>query len=252
MGLLCCFTLNFKSRLASVLEPKSPYEDQRRRPRRDNLVTWRTWPSPNVIPTVRFQGDVIVIFTEHIRNAGSLVYGHFNDVIYEEDQLQNHCADDRSVNLDHTQTRTYIVTSISHIQIFKKNSQTIESTPVEPFVAEDDSPLNPRAVRWMLNAIHGHTYPISTHMHNLPVELQEMILKYASDGGEIDQAYYSSVLGLGLPFDWKSNKLPLRRLKLARDRIVNEQYPEQQLMFWFGYVGVTYQPDDEGNSVTSL
>ena len=65
-------------------------------------------------------------------------------------------------------------------------------------------------MRWKLNAIHGHGYPLHAPIHDLPIELQEMILDFATDGSGVDRAVYATVLGIGIPFQWKAGILPLK------------------------------------------
>lgn len=209
----------------------------------EKLLHWRAWPSPQIVPAIYLNG-VYFIFTERISDAMSLVNDHYVDVAFDPSK---HIADtdffsDTTWCCNPTCNITYIVTSITHIQVYRKAQRSVKCTPVEPFF-DGQNPPSEIAVRWMLNAIHGDAYPLTTRIHKLPLELQEMILDYAS-GGEIDRAYYAGILGLGIPFEWKSGGMPLKRLKLSKNRKISETFHEQQIHFWNNFVGITYQPDD--------
>ncbi|CAO2652379.1 Nn.00g006620.m01.CDS01 [Neocucurbitaria sp. VM-36] len=234
-GLLSCFTLNFK---AQKIPPKNTSGSSYfcKRPRKENLLRWRAWPSPPVVPTVSLE-DTHILFTERIEEAMVLVNEHFASVGLARLVLSNRLG----------ATAQYVVTSIREIQYFRKTHQSASCTPVSSFFNGQDPPSR-TGVQWMLSAIHGHAYPLRAPIHDLPVELQEIILDYATDGSVIDRAVYASVLGIEVAFEWKEDTLPLRLCDLSKYRKLDESKSEHQVLFWDDYVGLSYQADDSQNT----
>lgn len=123
---------------------------------------------------------------------------------------------------------------------------SVECTPTESFLKSTDPPSE-TGVRWMLNAIQGHNCPLHTPVHNLPRELQEMILDYAYPSlakHNFSRAVFSSQLDIGLPFDFQSNNPPIVLCELQKLRAPGWNQPEYHIWFWGVYAGLTYQVDD--------
>ncbi|KAF2789438.1 hypothetical protein K505DRAFT_328237 [Melanomma pulvis-pyrius CBS 109.77] len=230
-GLLSCLTLNFKT---TSWHPDTfnsdswPWETNMS----SNLLRWRTWPTPPVVPTIDL-GRVVIIFTARLEDAARLVQTHYMQAIGKTTNRPSPFPD-----------TIYVVTTLRALQVFKKTQTTTEATFAVSFLY-DDGTLSPVAVRWFLNAIHGHGYPLTTQIHRLPIEIQELILENASTC-DIDRAVYASILGIGVPFNWKSGNIPLKHLELLNIRHINGIHPEQRLMFWGEYMGLSYQPDSGG------
>jgi hypothetical protein len=101
----------------------------------------------------------------------------------------------------------------------------------------------------MLNAIHQETYPAHSPIPDLPLELQEMILDYACPSEThhlFDRAIFAAKLGIGVPFSFQSQTLPIRLCTLSKEREIDPTDPEYHVMFWDEYVGMTYQVDRGG------
>ncbi|KAF2124796.1 hypothetical protein P153DRAFT_127388 [Dothidotthia symphoricarpi CBS 119687] len=259
MGLLSCFTLNFTTmRIVPLNIHLHPYLGQAE-PR--NLLRWRTWPSPQVVPTVSL-GATQILFTERMDQAASLVHEHFTSAAttdprnhdsydYDSDMSYydydgNYISSSAHHNAPKVRKIHYIVTSIREIQYFCKTLDTISCTPVIPFF-DGTTPPSETGVRWLLNAIHAHAYPLRTHFDTLsvPLELQEMILDYASDT-LFDRAVYASVLNIGIPFAWKEGAFLLKCSKMGHGRKLDVTKAEYHIWFWGDYVGLTYQADGGG------
>ncbi|KAF2715640.1 hypothetical protein K504DRAFT_497516 [Pleomassaria siparia CBS 279.74] len=217
-GILSCFTLNFKA----GANPTRPNY---------GLVRWRTWSSAPIIPTVVL-GNTVILFSTILDNAARLAQDHYMEVAFEE-----------PIRPD----MTYVVTSMTHIQLFRKTQTTFSSTPISLFLS-DAHPPSPKAFSWLLNAIHGHCYTLTTHIHRLPVELHETILDYVSNC-DIDRAMYASLLDIGVPFDWTvlhdKSRTPLRLLKLRNRINYKDMHILQYVTFWDNYLGLVYQLGDK-------
>lgn len=230
-GILSCLTLNFK---ASSWHPDTfnadswPWETNMS----SNLLRWRTWPTPPVVPTIDL-GRVVIIFSARLEDAARLVQDHYMQGIGKNTHQPSPFPE-----------IIYVVTTLRAIQVFKKTQTTTEATFAVSFLY-DDGTVSPIAVRWLLNAIHGHWYPLTTPIHPLPIEIHELILDHASTC-DIDRAVYASLLGIGMPFNWTSGNIPLKHLELLNIRHINGIHPEQRLMFWDEYMGLSYQPDSGG------
>jgi hypothetical protein len=254
MGILSCFTLNVSVQEISPRNMRRhPYFT---RPDPSNMLQWRQWPSPQVIPTVSL-GKTQIIFTERMDLAVSLVHDHFNNMIVR--QLDILASDFDFREAIRTAIRTgawwltnkihYIVTSIREIQYFTKtfeaNQPRMTMTPVIPFFSGIGAPSK-TGVRWLLNAIHAETHPLRTRIHRLPVELQEIILRYARPPelyNMLDRAVFAARLNLGIPFNFSSPNHPIVLRELSHERGLDEQASEFQVLIWGTYVGMTYQVD---------
>jgi hypothetical protein len=251
MGILSCFTLNISSQ-------EIPCKLLRRRlyctrPDPSNMLQWRQWPSPQVVPTVSL-GKTQIIFTERMDLAVSLVHDHFNDLIARQ---LGHIEDHDFREMIQTATRNgawwltneihYIVTSVREIQYFtrtfKANEPRMTMTPVIPFF-DGTGPPSEMGVRWLLNAIHAETYPLCTRIHKLPVELQEMILNHARPPAlynTLDRAFFATRLNLGIPFNFSSSGHPIVLREFSQERSLDKHESEFQILIWGTYVGMTYQ-----------
>ncbi|KAF1844224.1 uncharacterized protein K460DRAFT_388097 [Cucurbitaria berberidis CBS 394.84] len=244
-GILSCFTLNFRTQEIFPAERnvslfRFPVDV-------GNLLRWRTWPSPPVVSTVSV-GDTHILLTERIDEAMTLVNEHFASVCKSlylrahgraTDHVKTHGWPCFHSDTDGCTTQ-YIVTTIREIQYFRKTCETVSRTRVSPFF-NGPGPPSRIGVRWMLNAIHGHAYPMCTPIHKLPIELQYTILDFTSAGSYMDRAMYAGVLGIGDSFDWKLGTLPLKLCQLSRKRTLDNKRSEHQVLFWDEYVAMSYQ-----------
>jgi hypothetical protein len=258
MGILGCFTLNFRARFVTGSSHFQYKEDgDWVRIKAGEMTRWPAWPMTRVVPTISLDSNVYVIFTDDITLASELVDDHYfwaNDIDHLQLRLPPQSSLDATSPIQTVRgigplekpkaPNTYIITSITKLQIFKKTREVTLCTPVESFIDGQNAPSR-TAVRSMLNAIHGHTYPLRTRINLLPVELQDLILDHTTDtlaDGDINRAWYAAVLGIGTPFKWESGGSLLTRLELTQTRMYNPDLPEQLVEFWGKYVGITYQP----------
>lgn len=241
-GLLSCFTLTFRvQKIDARAVHLAPYIEQ---PNPSSLLRWRAWPSPPVVSIVSL-GYTQIIFTEDMCQAMTLVQEHFaSEIMCQDDPHYLGRYYDQRKRYQFDVTVHYIVTSIREIQYFKMSQYDISATPAIPFFNGEDLPFK-TGVRWMLNAIHGEHYPIRSSLYNLPLELQEMILDYASEDETslIGRAVYASLLGIGVPFRWTEDRVPLRSCELSKRRLLSSESAEHQVSIWSTYVGLSYQKE---------
>lgn len=250
MGILSCFTLNIDP---DKIEPEGFAQDEWCAKWVDpgNFLCWRTWPHQQIITTISM-GETQIIFTTRMDQAMMLVHEHFSSNILGQfgragsyaNRLHNSCQSEL----------LYIVTSISKIQCFrvslKEGQTTVSCTPVETFFNGCDPPTE-RGVRWLLNAIHGKNYPLRTPIHNLPLELQEMIFCYAFpfiEGNIFKGAILRAELNIGIPFNFRSGDDPVVSCGLGMERELDLEESDYRIRIWNWYVGITYQVYKEGRN----
>jgi hypothetical protein len=256
MGILSCFTLNFEVRKVIGLNLHlHPFVNS---VSASNFIQWRTWPNPQVIPTVNL-GATQVIFTERMDLATSLVHEHFANIILhdlEDYRFETTTLEDTGVIVESGPDYNpfyvkvhYIVTSLREIQYFTKthvNHETIMTcTPVQPFF-DFAGPPSEAGARLLLNAIHKGTYPLHSPIHDLPVEIQELILDCAcplETYNLFERAIFATKLDIGVPFSFTSKNHPVVLCDSGPDRNLHPTEPEYHVFFWDTYAGLVYRVD---------
>jgi hypothetical protein len=264
MGILSCFTLNFEVRkVVGINLHLHPYMNS---VSANSLIRWRTWSSPQVVTTVCL-GALQIIFTEWMDLATSLVHEHFaSKVLNDLDRFRygnsplRHTTDSTEPSYGYNPFHVkvhYIVTSIREIQYFTKTYSKGETTmtcaPIEPFFYDSGLPSK-IGVRLLLNAIHQQTYPLHTHIHSLPIEIQELIIDYACPSqthNMFERAVFAAKLSIGVPFSFTSQNHPIVLRDLKRGRELHPEEPEYHVLFWDTYAGLVYQVD-KGSSMEKV
>jgi hypothetical protein len=259
LGLLSCFTLELDVQQVDRFDIHTFKHSSRVNPH--NLLRWRTWPSPQVVTTVSL-GTTQIIFTERMDSAVSLVHEHFANVVLKDIGQFVYKRSDyktpqarlpiirRGYNGFYVKVH-YVVTSVKEIQCFtkvhSKHKTTMVCTPIETFFS-GTGPPSETGLRWLLNAIYRYTYPVSTQIHRLPIELQEMILNYTFPpltSNVFSRAIFAAQLDIGMPFHFKQLRHSFRTCDFNEKRAMNSRQPEYQVRIWGDYVGMSYQLDDE-------
>jgi hypothetical protein len=264
MGILSCFTLNFEVRKVIGLNLHlHPFVNS---VSASNFIQWRTWPSPQAIPTVSL-GATQVMFTERMDLATSLVHEHFANIVLHDFEVYRYeitRQTDTGVVVDVVHDDTlfyvkvhYIVTSLKEIQYFTKthvnHRTTITCTPVQPFF-KFAGPPSGAGVRLLLNAIHQGTYPLHSPIHDLPIEIQEIVLDYAcppKTHNMFERAVFAAKLDIGVPFSFTSKNHPVVLSDFKRGRKLHPEEPEYHVFFWDTYAGLVYRVD-RGSSVNDF
>jgi hypothetical protein len=243
MGILSCFTMNFNVWTFPAGQ-RQGLSNIARSGLRD-LVRWRVWPCPQVVPTVTF-GATQIIFTDRMDLATQLVHEHFNGVVMDHPYLIRH----NKHRLCHL-TIHYVVTSIQEIQYFTKTlgkgPAQMTCTPAVTFF-DGAHPPSKTGVRWLLNALYKEVYCHVPPLQNLPVEIQEMIIDYACprySHNTFDRAIFAAKLGMGVSFNFQKGGRPIVLCALDENgMMIQADGCVYWLRFWDCYAGLTYQVDN--------
>lgn len=103
---------------------------------------------------------------------------------------------------DRTKQRTYLLLSVRHMLVCHVDSAGTFSYTA-PITLMDGLTLpSPSAINLLLQALSpSRPPPPRTPVHNLPVEIQDRILEFVSEGS-FEAARLGCILGLGSPFPW--------------------------------------------------
>ena len=102
---------------------------------------------------------------------------------------------------DPTEQRTYLLLSVRQMSVCHVDS-TGNFLYTAPTTLMDGRTLpSPSAINLLLQALSPPRPPLRTPVHNLPLEIQDQILKHVS-AGPIEAARLGCVLGLGSPYTW--------------------------------------------------
>jgi hypothetical protein len=117
-------------------------------------------------------------------------------------------------------------------------------------VQEDSDYIRYHAHHWISSA---RRITFTTHLHKLPLELQELTLSHITPC-DIERAKYAALLDIGIPFAWSVTHereiVPLRLLNMqhpSRPRQISKTYPKQDITIWEDYLGLSYQPRLDGH-----
>ncbi|KAH8800758.1 hypothetical protein F5884DRAFT_535917 [Xylogone sp. PMI_703] len=104
----------------------------------------------------------------------------------------------------------YILLSVRHIALCRINDQgVLLCTPPAAFLNGVDAPSS-TAIALLLRGLRFAFPQPHTWIHDLPIEIQDRILKHVSEGA-IEAARLGSLLELGSPFGWMRTKDELRK-----------------------------------------
>lgn len=216
-----------------------------------NFVRWRTRPSPHLIMTISLGVDQI-IFTERRDLATSMVHEYFASLIIGGLQSSRYAQSDSGRELTDNSidgegrlisfpTKVYyVVTSIREIQCFTKLSSkgetTMTCTPMEVFFSGTGAPSE-IGLRWLLNSLHGSKCPLHKRIHDLPMEVQEMIINHAYPTlryNIFNRAVFTAQTNIGLPFDFRQYGKPFRTCEFSDEK--NWTQTAQSITSKFGEV----------------
>ncbi|KAF2785936.1 hypothetical protein K505DRAFT_380591 [Melanomma pulvis-pyrius CBS 109.77] len=178
-------------------------------------------------------GDVHVIVCHSIQDGLS--------------KAKKHIASQQSIaavkTTDYTHKRLdYIILSVKHIVLCRAiGPYELEHTAPQPLFNgnPDVEPPSKLALDYLLWAITPAVSLVNTPLLSLPVEVQDIILGYASVG-PVAAAKTGCLLSLGTPFLWKDGPLEIRLEDVRMDR---HQWSPVESQLWFpeSKVGITYR-----------
>lgn len=130
----------------------------------------------------------------------------------------------------------YLILSLRHVILCRGNRDRLEWTRPEPFL-NGTSSYSDRALDLLLWAVSPD--PPRTSLHQLPVEIQDRILRHVSQG-PIEAARVGCALGLGSLFLWKDGEM---RIDLERVQTGRNPFSPVESQIWFDdhMSGISYK-----------
>lgn len=141
--------------------------------------------------------------------------------------------------------RTYLLLSVRHMLVcFVDSTGTLSYTAPTIFMDGFTLPST-SAVKLLLQALLPTRPPLHTPIHDLPLEIQDGILKYTSEGS-VEAARLGCVLGLGSPVTWirtidKPRRGGLIELFMSPSHRSEATAIESKLYFGDVFSGVSYR-----------
>ncbi len=208
-----------------VVEVPAPRRWRSGRGRLVNVSELPKWKPPDT-PIIRMD-PIRLVLTQDLQSSTSLIR---QDYATRQDNMYDTCSSQEM----HDQSVTHVVMSLRHVTLCRIDGKSLEYTEPEALFDGTNRPTE-GAIRLLLIALRPA--PVKTPIHSLPQELQDMIICSVSGGG-IEGARIGCLLGLGMPFSWKSGDRPLELVECWRNSIAGPV--EQQI--WFGdcFSGLAY------------
>lgn len=144
----------------------------------------------------------------------------------------------REQNTSNTAERsyTYLILSVREVFLYQISSESVRYTKPERLYDGTHPPSN-EAINLLLEATQT-SLPTSP-IHDLPIELQDMILDHVS-AGPIERAKVSCKLNIGSSFLWKCGDRAMEREESHTNR-TPWSLVESQIMFGNHFSGVVYK-----------
>ena len=145
----------------------------------------------------------------------------------------------------------YLILSVRHVILCRVYGGKLEWTQPEPFLNgittyPGHSTYSHRALDILLWATSVD--PPTTPIHSLPIEIQDRILMYTSQGS-VEPARMGCALGLGSSFLWKDGKMMIQTVHAHRTR--SDSTPvESQIWIDDHIIGIFYRGGREGTPRT--
>ncbi|KAH8665130.1 hypothetical protein BGZ60DRAFT_64021 [Tricladium varicosporioides] len=145
----------------------------------------------------------------------------------------------------HTERRTYLLLSIRHMLVCHVDSMGIFSFTAPTTLMDGLTLPSSSAIYLLLQALSPSRPPPHTPVHNLPLEIQDRILEYVSEG-PVEAARLGCILGLGSPFTWvRAVDWPRRggpiELFISPSHRVESTPVESKISFGDEFSGVSYR-----------
>lgn len=192
------------------------------------LPTWKPFNTDIV-----HVGDVHVVICHSIQDGLSRAKKHTTSQQFTAANGTRDCARKRP---------HYMILSVKHIMLCRAiGPNELKHTAPEPIFNGNHGvgPPSNLALDYLLWATAPAIGSIPTPLRSLPIEVQDIILGYASVG-PVASAKIGCLLSLGTPFLWKDGLLEIKLEEACRDR--HRWLPvKSQLWFSESRVGITYR-----------
>lgn len=147
-------------------------------------------------------GNVYVLPCEEIKEGLSMAQEHLLSQKFNT-------TESSSTSDTGTAQANYMILSVRHIMLCRASGQnSLEYTAPEPLFNGDfdTGPPSDLVLDYLIWATASARPSISTSLHSLPIEVQNLILSYLP-GGTVVAAQIGFLLGLGSPCLWKDGPL---------------------------------------------
>ncbi|KAJ4259677.1 hypothetical protein NW762_007607 [Fusarium torreyae] len=185
----------------------------------DDLPQWDT-PNDNFVRV----GTSWFVLTQDVPHGVDLIQQYIHN--------QN-----RNGKILTSSSQIYIILTLQHIILCRAHGKDLEWAQPEVFFNSEET-ISDRAIDMILWAAHSPSEP--TLLHNLPVEIQDLILRF-SCVSSVGAAVLGCQLGLGSPFTW-GNKGTIIELEECKRKRNEFSQPESQIFLDQGFTGVSYKP----------
>ena len=189
----------------------------------DNLPEWNAFSGH-----IRRVGGVSIVISQHPQHATALIRDDYQNYIVSQ---ARYCSSTAS-----EEHRTYLILTVREVMLYRINTESERCT--EPRRLFDGSnPPSDAAMELLVKATHTKTSP--TTLHQLPVELQGMILSHVSEG-PIERARLGCLLNIGSSFTWQFGGRTIEREEGCRGRTPWTPV-ESQICFGKWFSGIAYK-----------
>lgn len=177
-------------------------------------------------------GRIPIVLCQHLTHSISAIRNDFGP----------HGAHYRSKSTPHVagDSVTYLVLSVREVFMYKAYFDGFHNPPIytkpEPLLDGIGVPSR-RAIEYLLMAAPCRSP--ATRIHNLPVELQDMVLKEVS-AGPVEAARIGCMLALGSTFRWETGDHTISRQDTFASRSSSSPV-ESQIWFDGCFSGLAYQ-----------
>jgi hypothetical protein len=192
------------------------------------LPTWKPFDTDIVLI-----GDVHVVVCHSIQDGFSSVKKHTTSQELTAAEGTRHCPRNRP---------DYMILSVKHIALCRATGPNeLECTAPEPLFngKHGVGPPSNLALDYLLWATAPAICSIDTSLRSLPIEIQDKILRYSSEG-PVAAGMTGCLLGLGTPFLWKDD---LQMINLEDFRMDHHPWMPVESQLWFSEskVGIAYR-----------
>ncbi|KAF4631208.1 hypothetical protein G7Y89_g6918 [Cudoniella acicularis] len=138
-----------------------------------------------------------VVVTQNLADGVSLIEEHLKS---QEEQASERSSPQPKITGD------YLILSIRHIILYCAHENKLEWTMPEKFLDGASSGCSDRALELLISITYSN--PPRNTIHSLPIELQDRVLRYVSQGS-VEGARMGCALGIGSPFSWTDGRMEI-------------------------------------------
>ncbi|KAL2068574.1 hypothetical protein VTL71DRAFT_14911 [Oculimacula yallundae] len=178
-------------------------------------------------------GDTTIILDQDLQNALKIA----------KDKAKEN---NRAINPSNCiEKRTYLLLSVRHMLVCHVDSSGAFSCSAPITLMDGLTPPSPSAIHLLLQALSPSRPLARTLVHDVPLEIQDRILKYVSEGS-FEAARVGCILGVGSPYTWmRATDWPRRggpvELFISPSHRMEDAPVESKICFGDEFSGVSYR-----------